>query len=95
MRLIDANEAIRKVEQIPFIVNENKAFHEGCRYMQKKVLRVLHESKAIEAEPVKHGKWILKDQNGNGVCSNCNRQDNIDPLATNCRYCGAKMDLEV
>jgi len=51
-RLIDANASLRKVEQIPYISNENKAFHEGCRYMQKKVFRILHESKAIEAEPV-------------------------------------------
>lgn len=36
------------------------------------------------------GEWILQ-QNGKGVCSKCNRQDNIDELACFCRYCGARM----
>lgn len=34
--------------------------------------------------------WILKE-NGHGVCSNCYRQDIIDPLARYCRYCGAEI----
>lgn len=41
---------------------------------------------------VKHGRWILKDDKGKGVCSACHRQDHIDSLASHCRYCGAKMD---
>lgn len=36
------------------------------------------------------GEWILV-KNGHGVCSVCNRQDNIDNLAHFCRYCGARM----
>lgn len=49
--------------------------------------------KVIEFESLRPtGRWILKDQNGNGVCSHCNRQDAIDPLATHCRYCGCKME---
>lgn len=47
----------------------------------------------IDCEPVRHGEWIIKsDDNSFGVCSWCNRSDHIDPLATHCRYCGAKMD---
>lgn len=38
------------------------------------------------------GEWILQ-QNGNGICSNCKRQDAIDNLARFCRYCGAKMKV--
>lgn len=63
MRLIDCNETLRKVEQIPFIANENKAFHEGCRYMQKKVLRIFHESKSVDAVEVVR-------------CENCRFWDN-------------------
>ena len=36
---------------------------------------------------------ILCDK-GKGVCSNCHRLDNIDPLARYCRYCGAKLAQE-
>lgn len=48
---------------------------------------------AVDAVPVVHARWILV-QNGSGVCSACNRNDHIDPLAAYCRYCGAKMDGE-
>lgn len=57
------------------------------------VKRVLLQAPTADVAPVVHGKWVLVS-NGHGVCSNCNRADGIDPLATHCRYCGAKMDLE-
>lgn len=45
-----------------------------------------------DVAPVVHAKWIMR--NGKtGVCNNCNRQDHIDPLATHCPHCGAKMDF--
>lgn len=44
-------------------------------------------------EPIVHAKWESV-QNGKGCCSNCHRLDSIDNIATHCRYCGAKMDLE-
>ena len=72
MRLIDANLALRKVEQIPFIANENKAFHEGCRYMQKRALRIFHESRAIDAVPVvrcKDCKHITPVEGGCPLCT--------------------------
>lgn len=45
---------------------------------------------AADVAPVVHGEWIGV-RNGKGICSHCNRLDSIDPLATHCRYCGAKM----
>ncbi|MBQ0142841.1 MAG: hypothetical protein KBT06_08605 [Prevotellaceae bacterium] len=93
MKLIDCNETLRKVEQIPFIANENKAFHEGCRYMQKKVLRIFHESKSVDAEPVRHGHWIDGfDTDGILIdydCSVCNMAN--DETSNYCPNCGAKM----
>lgn len=56
-------------------------------------LQRLAGAKALyEASYRKQGKgeWILV-KNGHGVCSVCNRQDNIDSLAHFCRYCGARM----
>lgn len=46
---------------------------------------------AVEWAPVVHARWMMST-NGYGICSNCNRGDHIDPIATHCRYCGAKMD---
>lgn len=45
---------------------------------------------SADVAPVVHGEWIGV-RNGKGICSRCNRLDSIDPLATHCRYCGAKM----
>ena len=36
------------------------------------------------------GEWQMVS-NGSGVCSECHRQDKIDPLAKFCRYCGAPL----
>lgn len=101
MRLIDCNETLRKVEQIPFVANENKAFHEGCRYMQKKVLRIFHEAKSVDAEPVRHGHWDEWDDtmfNTVYRCSVCGEDFVLidgtpsDNLYSYCPNCGAKMD---
>ena len=61
----------------------------------KKVNTVLNEAPKIEATPIVFARWILRDeQKGTGVCSVCNRQDAIDPLATHCRYCGARIEAK-
>lgn len=46
---------------------------------------------AADVAPVEHGRW-LQIMNGVGVCSNCYKLDEVDPIATNCRFCGARMD---
>ena len=86
MRLIDT-DAIEKEyhEELHAYYKDDygKGFQAG--------LLVTIKQPTIEAEPVVHGEWILKDDHGKGVCSNCHRQDKIDPLAGFCRYCGADM----
>lgn len=44
----------------------------------------------LKAQLPKEAHWVAVD-NGHGVCSNCNRQDSIDNMATHCRYCGARL----
>ena len=44
-------------------------------------------------EKVWRGEWQMVS-NGSGVCSECHRQDKIDPLAKFCRYCGAPLTDE-
>lgn len=46
-----------------------------------------------QVEKVWRGEWQMVS-NGSGVCSECHRQDKIDPLAKFCRYCGAAMTDE-
>ena len=56
------------------------------------VMKEIANFSAADVAPVVHGKWIMKDK-GTGVCSNCNRQDQIHTLSTHCRYSCAKMDF--
>lgn len=46
-----------------------------------------------QVENVWIGEWQMVS-NGSGVCSECHRQDKIDPLAKFCRYCGAALTDE-
>lgn len=50
----------------------------------------LADMESANLEPVAIAHWE-NVQNGKGCCSNCNRLDGIDNLATHCRYCGARL----
>ena len=56
---------------------------------------LVEDAPTIEAEPVKHGRWELIDEQEprRYGCSKCK---SLSWEASNyCLYCGAKMDLEV
>ena len=52
------------------------------------LLSALRPVSRERVEKVWRGEWQMVS-NGIGVCSECHRQDKIDPLAKFCRYCGA------
>lgn len=83
-------EYIEREAAIEAIMREPTEAHYPSWYAEK-----IKAIPATDVAPVVHGRWILVDtEKGIGVCSNCNRQDRIDHLATHCRFCGARMDLE-
>ena len=48
----------------------------------------------IEAEPVRHGRWIdTREFCGDYMCSNCDALYGTNKF-NYCPHCGAKMDLE-
>ena len=59
----------------------------------KVALSALRPVSREQVEKVWRGEWQMVS-NGSGVCSECHRQDKIDPLAKFCRYCGAPMTDE-
>ena len=71
------------VEHIMVLEHNNNVLHETIHQQFINFSEMMKEKTA---------KWIAKDDKGNGVCSMCNRQDKIDPLATHCRYCGSRME---
>ena len=92
MRLIDAdmlyNDIVRNCDNL----GEAETFK----------AHYLDDQPTIEAEPVKHGKWIethIIYNNYGFTCSNCEELCNEYHAIDNgeydyCPYCGAKMDLE-
>lgn len=82
MRLIDADEALRLMSgwdwQELYLPAHFKEF-------------VLDECKTIDAEPVRHGRWI-ENGNGNIICSQC-LCIKLGGQSNYCPECGAKMDL--
>ena len=86
MRLIDADEFRERIDHYP----------QDIRDIAKKELRYC---KTIEAEPVKHGKWIYKEYkmaNGESigyfVCSECGHATWNEKDNHYCLNCGCKMD---
>ena len=81
MRLIDA-DALREMCDSPY----------WCVWLSE-----IDDAPTIEAEPIKHGRWELRND-GSGTCSECHfTQKNVwdyDSHQNYCGVCGAKMDLE-
>jgi hypothetical protein len=97
-RLIDANAvkdnfcnacSTRKRYKWPIAECRESGPHNKCFKM-----RLIDEATNIDAVEVVHAKWE-NVQNGKGCCSNCHRLDNIDNLATHCRYCGAVIQGDI
>lgn len=70
-------------------------YWEGCGRIRYGVVAVadIENVPAADVVEVRRGRWVSV-QNGKGCCSECHRLDAIDPIATHCRYCGARMDGE-
>lgn len=111
MRLIDADELKKLIleerDKIPFTIPaapyelvKGKANIHGnaVRSGIRKALRCMEQTPTIEAEPVRHGKWVMigADKRGRGGIHKCTACNNTYPYTCKfCPNCGAKMDLEV
>lgn len=105
MRLIDADELLNQLNFCESKENKFDGTMESiCNsYFSKMLEMFIIKAPIIEAEPVKHGKWIselIEDKTCFGEkfneyqpisCSSCHK-----PVTVHynfCPYCGAKMDL--
>lgn len=101
MRLIDA-DALEKslTEKGADYTVSMFATSDDCNIARLVAFECAEEVKnapAIEAEPVRHGKWVwVRDKHNYPMgmkCSECGRR--VKNLGENyCPKCGAKMDLE-
>ena len=95
MRLIDA-DALLAFERFDYEVT-------GEEHTAKDILMMIKTAPTVDAEPVRHGRWVHNDDYEEWaeryVCSECNRNAPTDgdyrqDLTDYCPNCGARMDKE-
>lgn len=88
MRLIDADKEIAEMDRLyPCLVDE--ADKQSVRYAKL----VLEGADTIDAEPVRHGRWIeYSDNTGLFYCNLCGYIYAKILSHDYCPNCGAKMD---
>lgn len=93
MRLIDADDLIRRVREFQQIDLNHKAAPYCWAYAYECFENDIDEQPTIEAEPVRRGRWI---NHGSFVtCSVCNEEQyGIDTGRFYCQNCGARMEVE-
>lgn len=84
MRLIDADRALE-------IVRDQGIAHPNAYHLTNYATLILKEAPTVEAESVKHGRWIPQPLNGTHIwrCSKCETIGS--PQWNYCPKCGAKM----
>ena len=89
MRLIDADALQRKICGAKCGCEYEDCGNEGdCAFDH-----FIFHAPTIEAEPVRHGRWLVDSRTGMSFCSEC--LDYAVEADTNyCPNCGAKMGLE-
>ena len=100
MRLIDADALeISMIETIARMM-VTKRWMRRDKENEDEIINVIHSAPTIEAEPVRHGKWVLCE--GFRICNGCGaspadweqKPNNPLGLPPYCHSCGAKMNLE-
>ncbi len=97
VRLIDANALVALISEINS-TDYGSIFdyvaHGTAREALHDAIRLIEQMPTIEAEPVRHGRWIDSDPIGIYRSYECSECQGIVSRATPdyCPYCGAKMD---
>lgn len=94
MRLIDADKLYDEIAQY-----RDENMFGGGNLLVDDILEDINLSPTVDAEPVRHGKWILYPDNQSKVveaddCSVCGAQWIFGEKYDYCPSCGAKMDGE-
>lgn len=98
MRLIDGDKLRKDVIDLPALYN---GFSDT--YDKAYILDLVDEQPTIEAEPVRHGRWVKPnpkgivtyDEHAYAECSVCHTAEYLGYGMAYCPSCGAKMNKEV
>lgn len=94
VRLIDADAARENVRSGSAMasIKDETALNLACEIVDA----VISECDTIDAEPVRHGRWMAPYR-GRAACSACAQEQEVEMFVGNptqkyCARCGAKMD---
>lgn len=98
MRLIDADALLEDIGEEPMNwTNSPEEIQEHSDW--KQTVAIINSALTIEAEPVRHGHWVIKKRHEHypsgkeyeeDFCSACNMRGSIE--YDYCPHCGAKMN---
>lgn len=92
MRLIDADESLKRINDILPRRTESD-YQKGIAVGMAMAKVAIHEQTTVDAEPVRHGRWEDKPHKMMGECPRCSVCGSFDPIKYRyCPNCGAKMD---
>ena len=99
-RLIDADELLESIEETTWYHVFKGKLVQGANgetdiplYKASDIYSVLDAAPTVDAEPVRHGKWIKKNESSRIIkCSECGREKVFEE--NYCPNCCAKMDGE-
>ena len=97
MRLIDADALVERWKRLASY-SWNEAIATSWSHAYEEIISEIEEAPTVEAEPVRHGEWILKPDElfpteSIQECSVCHAEESLSMWHDKyCPNCGAKMD---
>ena len=89
MRLIDADKL---AEEIADSINDASIQNDELSLSILRVFKkTVDDEPTIDAEPVKHGRWIINPDGYYPYCSECKEEPESGKMTRFCPNCGAKM----
>lgn len=88
-RLIDADALKTEARKLENIGDND--FERGFCWGVDEVVNLIDSAPTVDAEPVRHGQWVVNNHYGVIQCSSC-RYGRVWGGGNYCSYCGAKMD---
>lgn len=84
MRLIDADALFENLKENDYFKARTVATISAKA--------VIHFAPTIDAEPVRHGHWVICSDGYYPYCSKCKQEPSGKSMTNYCPNCGAKMD---
>lgn len=87
MRFIDADELKKSIEEDEELKSNSLAY-----LLMNLMTCYIDDAPTIDAEPVRHGHWVICSDGYYPYCSKCKQEPSGKNMTNYCPNCGAKMD---